>query len=350
MDNKPFFSVCIPVYNAEKYLREAIESVLVQEYNDYEIILADDGSRDSSAAICDEYAEKYSFIHVLHKNNEGPLLARHDAVKMSKGKYLMFLDSDDVFESNALSKMYSLINEKCVDTVVFGGYRFGGNRGISLIHEDMGSNTVFEGNTRTEFFNIFIKNRSLSSMWCKCIKREVYDVDADYSCYKGMIQSEDRLISLYCLDRAEKILYVKDAIYGYRVNPQGTSYNFTLKNYKDSEITQRFLSEFIEKHALGDTAVMHMRKHRLNMAYNCAKALAYRVEIGRSEISELEEAIKYIADDSDFVKAYSEVSGEVPFYERKTARLIINRKATPIIRFSRNVRRLIKIKKLLLRR
>lgn len=89
------FSVIIPVYNVEKYLPECVNSVLNQDFYDYEVILVDDGSTDSSGNICDEYAKEYSNIKVIHKENGGLSDARNFGIKEAKGEYLMFLDSDD---------------------------------------------------------------------------------------------------------------------------------------------------------------------------------------------------------------------------------------------------------------
>ena len=89
-------SIIIPVYNVEKYLRECLDSILAQSYKDFEIILADDGSTDSSGNICDEYSMKYENIKVLHKNNNGLSSARNAGLDIAQGEYILFIDSDDV--------------------------------------------------------------------------------------------------------------------------------------------------------------------------------------------------------------------------------------------------------------
>lgn len=91
----PFLSVIIPVYNVEKYLRNCIDSVLNQNLTDFELILVDDGSPDNSGKICDEYAEKYAFVKVIHKENGGLSSARNEGIKNATGEYLIFMDSDD---------------------------------------------------------------------------------------------------------------------------------------------------------------------------------------------------------------------------------------------------------------
>lgn len=91
----PKISVIIPVYNTEKYLKECVDSVLNQSFRDFEVILVDDGSIDSSPQICDEYVNKDNRVSVFHKENEGLSMARNDGLAHSKGDFILFLDSDD---------------------------------------------------------------------------------------------------------------------------------------------------------------------------------------------------------------------------------------------------------------
>ena len=113
------FSIIIPIYNVEKYLNLCLDSVLAQEFADYEIILVDDGSTDNSPAICDEYAEKYSQIKVIHKTNGGLSDARNFGIKEAQGDYLMFLDSDDFWNGrNVLSELHNIIVERNPDIII----------------------------------------------------------------------------------------------------------------------------------------------------------------------------------------------------------------------------------------
>ena len=92
---KKMVSVIVPVYNVEKYLPTCIESILKQSYRDYELILVDDGSTDACPKICDTYAERYSFISVVHKKNGGLSEARNVGIEVANGDYVTFIDSDD---------------------------------------------------------------------------------------------------------------------------------------------------------------------------------------------------------------------------------------------------------------
>ena len=100
-------SVVIPVYNGEKYLRECVESILAQSFKDYEIVMVDDGSKDSSGIICDDLAHEYDFIHVYHKQNEGINQTRRYGVKVAQGEWVAFSDQDDSMPEDALQLLWN---------------------------------------------------------------------------------------------------------------------------------------------------------------------------------------------------------------------------------------------------
>ena len=104
-------SIIVPVYNVEKYVGKCIESILEQNYKNFELILIDDGSKDRSGEICDEYAKKYEKIIVIHKQNEGLSKTRNKGLEIAKGKYISFIDSDDYVEKDFLETLYKLIKE-----------------------------------------------------------------------------------------------------------------------------------------------------------------------------------------------------------------------------------------------
>ena len=108
-------SIIIPVYNTEKYLRRCIESVLSQSFTDFELILVDDGSKDSSPQICDEYASQDKRVRVIHKVNGGVSAARNDGLDIAKGEYVTFIDSDDWVEREYLQSLY---DKRSLDFVI----------------------------------------------------------------------------------------------------------------------------------------------------------------------------------------------------------------------------------------
>ena len=117
------FSILIPVYNVEKYLEECLNSVLNQDFRDYEIIIVDDGSTDNSPQICDRYQKLYSgIIKVIHQKNRGLFATRRRLFEMANGKYCLCLDSDDFLEKKALAVLANAIEKYDPDFVFYDLY------------------------------------------------------------------------------------------------------------------------------------------------------------------------------------------------------------------------------------
>lgn len=116
----PKVSIIVPVYNVEKYLPTCIDSILAQSYDDFELILVDDGSTDSSGEICDRYAVKYGRTIVIHKKNGGLSDARNTGINKAIGKYLLFVDSDDYIEPDTIKNIVNLAEANQSDMVIFG--------------------------------------------------------------------------------------------------------------------------------------------------------------------------------------------------------------------------------------
>lgn len=113
----PYFSVIVPIYNKEKYLKECVDSVLIQTFKDFELILVDDGSYDNSPLICDEYKKIDKRVNVIHKNNGGLVSARKEGVNIAIGKYSICLDADDYLKENYLLEIYNSLIQKEVDVI-----------------------------------------------------------------------------------------------------------------------------------------------------------------------------------------------------------------------------------------
>lgn len=114
-------SIIVPIYNVEPYLCKCVDSILTQDLSpdEYEIILVDDGSPDGCPAICDEYASRYAFIHVLHRPNGGLSAARNSGLKVAKGKFVQFVDSDDYLEPNVLGGLVEQMEREELDVLRF---------------------------------------------------------------------------------------------------------------------------------------------------------------------------------------------------------------------------------------
>lgn len=112
-------SIIVPVYGVANYLRKCVDSLLVQDITDYEIILVDDGSPDECPQICDGYAEKYDNIRVVHQENAGLSAARNSGIKVAQGDYIMFVDSDDYLQPNVLGALMEQVEREKLDVLRF---------------------------------------------------------------------------------------------------------------------------------------------------------------------------------------------------------------------------------------
>lgn len=134
-NHSPFLSIIVPVYNVEKYLHECVDSILGQDFTDFELILVDDGSPDNCPAICDEYAEKDNRVIVIHKENGGLSSARNAGIDICKGEYIWFIDSDDYIREDCLQKMCIQLDKSDPDLLLFG-YNQLNDRDRSIIRVD----------------------------------------------------------------------------------------------------------------------------------------------------------------------------------------------------------------------
>lgn len=117
-------SVVIPVYNIENYLGKCLDSILAQTFQDYEVIVVNDGSTDHTADVCDEYAVKDARIRIIHKENEGVSVARNTGIEVASGEYFLFFDGDDFMEPYTMEELYKVAKEQQADTVVYGYHRY----------------------------------------------------------------------------------------------------------------------------------------------------------------------------------------------------------------------------------
>lgn len=118
MADSTIISVIVPVFNTAENLNKCIDSILSNTYNDFELILVDDGSTDNSGTICDEYAACDIRIRVIHQVNQGEIAARATGIRLAKGQYLYFVDSDDTIETDTLTSIISFADDS-IDIVVF---------------------------------------------------------------------------------------------------------------------------------------------------------------------------------------------------------------------------------------
>ncbi len=224
-----FLSVILPIYNVEKYLIQCLNSVLKQNFDDYEIILVDDGSNDSSPKICDKYANEHKNVKVIHKKNGGQSSARNAGLMVAKGDYIFFLDSDDYLLNNDFFlRIFSLANLN-PDFIVFKHIRYFENqKKYSECNYDFRMNY-------TEFSDIvkeLVKKDAFFGMaWIKIIKKSIL-LDNNI-CFIEGLTGEDMPWNLE-LYLNSKSIYLMDSVeYVYRQRNNSITTTPNLKNLTD---------------------------------------------------------------------------------------------------------------------
>lgn len=215
---EPNISVIIPVYNEEKYIHECMDSLLNQTYSDFEIICVDDGSTDESLQILQEYAKLDSRVKILTQQNQYAGVARNNGLKMARGKYVIFLDSDDYFQVNMLEKLFIKAEENMAEIVVFDGVFFDNATGAKvsrswnglkqeLVWEGVKSakdiaDTIYEFTTPGPFNKFFLKK---------------YIEDNDF-CFQEIQRTNDLLFVYKALACAQRITILNEELTFIRIN------------------------------------------------------------------------------------------------------------------------------------
>ena len=180
----PKFSIIIPVYNVENYIKKCLDSVFSQSFKDYEVIVVNDGTKDNSMEIVKDYKVK-----VINQKNQGLSAARNTGVKEAKGDYLLFLDSDDYYEKDLLKEINNSLKNN-PDVVRFQIQDVKEDKVIKEYHEK-----EFNNLNGVEAFNELVKYHYVENAWCYAIKRKYYEKEK-YSFSVGKIHEDFGLLPL----------------------------------------------------------------------------------------------------------------------------------------------------------
>lgn len=221
------FSVIIPVYNTEKYLDECLRSILCQTYQEFEVVLMDDGSTDNSVAVCDAYQKRYpDQIRVFHQKNQGQLSARCHAIREATGDYCLFADADDLLTENALETLYSSLKEYNMPDMLVYSFFYEEINGTKMKSKQLFDEGILDPEKVQQ---LFITDTAMNNVWTKAVKREVARCDGfDFSPYYEIRSSEDMLYSMVVTDRCQSIAYVQQPLYRYRLFDSGTTRNYSV--------------------------------------------------------------------------------------------------------------------------
>lgn len=234
----PKISIIVPVYNVEQYIHKCVDSILNQTFENFELILVDDGSTDNCGRICDEYATKDDRIVVIHKKNGGQASARNKGIDAAKGEYIGFVDSDDWIEIDMYEILYGICSSNNCDmancsSIIHSKEKKIINGGHSLIIHDKedAMKTMLEGKLYDEV------------LWSKLIKHEIFD---DIRLKEG-IMYEDTEFAYKLFDRCNIVACIGEPKYNYVVR-DGSTMDRAKKNLSiDAVLIYNEMFDFFEK-------------------------------------------------------------------------------------------------------
>lgn len=210
------FSICMPAYNAEKTISRAIDSVLKQTYRNYELVIVNDGSSDNTSSIVLDYQKKDNRIKYVDGQKLGVFRARLDSLERATGEYIVFLDSDDFLEENALEVIERAIKESDADVVQYCAQRRYQKGKAKSIQALLPNRTRLEGAGIEEIFSSLVTTEKYTTLWNKAIRRSCFDFEALKRCPNLSI-GEDNIIMLYVMKNVRRYYYITDILYNYMV-------------------------------------------------------------------------------------------------------------------------------------
>lgn len=276
-------SVIIPIYNVEKYLKKSVKSVIDQTYSNLEIILVDDGSKDSCYKLCEELKKEDKRIIVIHKENGGLSDARNRGIDVAKGKYLFFLDSDDYIEKNTIKILYDTLKTDGTDMVVFDFIKIFDTGEIIQENTTINAHDIIDANVLLKGI-VQDKNWRYVPAWNKLYKREIW---TSLRFPKGKLH-EDEFVIHKILDKCERVSIIPNKLL-YYVQRSGSIMNnisdknrihitlafvertnFYLEHGMENEASKMFLNtidRYIYKIGLSDKVENSELKHEIKKLY-----------------------------------------------------------------------------------
>lgn len=231
-------SIIVPVYNEQKHLKTCIDSILLQNFKGFELIIVNDGSTDGSKEICDEYLRSDSRVIVLHQENLGVSAARNSALKIANGTYIGFIDADDTIDSDMYELLIGQADSLNADIAICGIRRFIANK-TSL---ESGTNQIQVLNTR-EGLDEFFNEKIPGSVYDKIFRSELVKPLR----FEGK-HYEDLLFTFFALSKAKKTVFIDTPKYNYLSHEESVSRSKFSKNHVDTILFSKKIAAVANQH------------------------------------------------------------------------------------------------------
>ena len=240
------FSVIVPIYKVEPYLRQCVDSVLAQTYGDFELILVDDGSPDGCPAICDEYAVKDARVKVIHKSNGGIVSARQAGLQAAQGEYIAPVDGDDWVAPDFLEQAAHILNKYDVDMVCFGYTQMNINGRLNRRHDPVPEGFYDREKKEKELWPKLLMapdgKSVLHYLWGKVYRKKLIEqnqlqVDLE------IVLAEDAICQIMNYQAASTVYICHSPVYFYRRNDASITQSFSEKWMSSIVLVVRFLNK-----------------------------------------------------------------------------------------------------------
>lgn len=234
-------SIIIPVYNSSKYISYCIDSIIECNGKDvFEIILIDDGSTDGSLEVCQKYAKKSDNIKVVHRKNCGVSATRNYGIRAAKGKWIWFVDSDDVLYPGAVDILWKEVNKNNADITIFGYQEFINNIEFHNLKKNSDRSI-----SKQQAIGTLLNQKYASYPWNKIFKKSML-IDNAITFPENIKMCEDIIFSYKAYDKADSFVIINNDLYGYRRGGGGISLSNEKWKYKDIAMVMLEFFNYIE--------------------------------------------------------------------------------------------------------
>lgn len=252
MSNGPMISVIVPVYNAEKYLRKCVDSIVDQTYRKLEIILVDDGSQDNSGTICDEYAQSDRRVKVIHKENGGPSSARNEGIKAATGDYVAFVDSDDWLDVTMYEDVVFKAAEDA-DAIMYNLKYVNENSESISASPELKEGSIHISNDRFMDIYYLAYNSLLGYICNKLWKRSMLKDES----FLNITLREDLCFAMKMLNKIRSIYCVDVCGYNYVLRPTSLLHSCNKNNAEAIAVVDSVISAGIKKFNKKNNSVLY---------------------------------------------------------------------------------------------
>ena len=294
-----FFSIIIAIYNAEQSLERCLKSLQAQSYEDYEVILIDDGSKDRSYAICERFAKEDARLKLIHQTNKGASAARNEGLKQAKGEYICFVDSDDYVSSDYLNQLFFKLNTERTDVLFFGYNRVDQSGHIT------GAFLPPNGMTDLNLLSSLSDRDMFGYTWIKCFSKESI---GNTLFPEDMTLFEDEVFTCRVLEKADSIDTLTQPLYYYVVGGESALTRRTYDNY--CKLSDRVYSCW-ERLVYDNTGNETFLEHKANVFVSRCKYYGFERDVSTKDYFES-------LADTHFFKVHTEWTKLDRFIQNKT--------------------------------